>query len=64
MKTAHNLQDKTFFHVLYSHQDEKWHVKEDSGESLAIRDCKAEAIQEAMELAEAIRGIEREVVVH
>lgn len=59
------IAHKTFFHVLHSKLDNKWHIKQDNAENTIIAyDSKEEAIREAMNIAETTVGIPRQVIVH
>ena len=55
---------KIFFHILYSKQDDKWYVRIEDSNTMTVHASKTEAIEKAMQLAEALKGQQKEIVVH
>ncbi len=42
-----NYEEVTFFHVLHSKQDDKWHVKEGNGGTISAYPSKDDAIEKS-----------------
>ncbi len=53
-----------FFHVLHSKQDNKWHIKEGNGGTIASYPSKEEAIKKATELAESEKSQRKQLIIH
>ncbi len=53
-----------FYHVIYSKNDKKWHVKEVNSNDVIVYNTKEAAIQKAVELVQDIKGEARHIVIH
>ncbi len=57
--------DETFYHVLHSKQDGRWHLKAgNEAGSVASYPSKEAAIEEATRLAQLLKNQKRHVIVH